>query len=141
MAGEAVRIRNPDAIRPWQHVMDPVMGYLMLAQRLGRGDGSFAEAWNFGPGEDKEIPVSALVQGLAAHWGNDANWVPDRADNPHEAVYLKLDCEKARTRLDWRPAIDFDLTLKLSSEWYRAFHRGADMRAVTLQQINAVLAA
>jgi CDP-glucose 4,6-dehydratase len=141
MAGEAVRIRNPDAIRPWQHVMDPVMGYLMLAQRLVQGGSSFAEAWNFGPGEDKEIPVSALVQGLAAHWGADARWVLDKADNPYEAAYLKLNCEKARTRLDWLPVIDFDLALKLSSQWYRAFHKGADMRAVTLQQIDTILAA
>jgi CDP-glucose 4,6-dehydratase len=141
MAGEAVRIRNPDAIRPWQHVMDPVMGYLMLAQRLVQGGSSFAEAWNFGPGEDKEIPVSTLVQGLAAHWGTDADWVLDQSDNPHEAAYLKLNCEKARTRLDWLPVIDFDLALKLSSQWYRAFHQGADMRAVTLQQINTILAA
>ena len=141
MAGEAVRIRNPDAIRPWQHVMDPVMGYLRLAERLVQGGSSFAEAWNFGPGEDKEIPVSALVQGLAAHWGTDARWVPDKSDNPHEAAYLKLNCEKARTRLDWLPVIDFDLALKLSSQWYRAFQRGSDMRAVTLQQIDAILTA
>ena len=141
MAGEAVRIRNPAAIRPWQHVMNPVMGYLMLAQRLFQGDKSFAEAWNFGPVEEKEITVSALVRGLAAHWGSDAHWVLDEADNPHEAAYLKLDCQKARTRLDWRPAIDFDLALKLSSEWYRAFHQGADMRTFTLQQIDTVLAA
>jgi CDP-glucose 4,6-dehydratase len=81
------------------------------------------------------------VQGLAAHWGADARWVLDKADNPYEAAYLKLNCEKARTRLDWLPVIDFDLALKLSSQWYRAFHKGADMRAVTLQQIDTMLAA
>lgn len=140
MAGEVVRIRNPNAIRPWQHVMDPVIGYLTLVQRMVQGGKRFAEGWNFGPHEDSEVPVSVLVKSLATHWGGDANWELDKGDNPHEAGYLKLDCTKARTQLDWQPVIGLDRALQLSSEWYRAFHRGADMRAVTLQQINEIIA-
>jgi CDP-glucose 4,6-dehydratase len=139
IAGQVVRIRNPDAVRPWQHVMDPVIGYLTLAQRLVQGGRQFAEGWNFGPHEDSEVPVATLVRRLAAHWGTDARWDLDEGDNPHEAAYLKLDCSKARTRLEWRPVIEFDRALELSSEWYRAFHGRADMRALTLRQIDEIL--
>jgi CDP-glucose 4,6-dehydratase len=139
MAGQVVRIRNPDAVRPWQHVMDPVIGYLTLAQRLVQGGRQFAEGWNFGPHEDSEVPVSTLVRQLAAHWGADARWDLDKGDNPHEAAYLKLDCSKARARLEWSPVIEFDRALQLSSEWYRAFHEHADMRALTLRQINETI--
>jgi CDP-glucose 4,6-dehydratase len=140
LAGEVVRIRNPAAIRPWQHVMDPVIGYLTLAQRLVQGGRPFAEGWNFGPSADSEVPVSVLVQTLAAHWGTGARWDLDEGDNPHEAAYLKLDCSKALARLEWHPLIGFDRALRLSSEWYRAFQDGADMRAVTLRQINEIVA-
>lgn len=139
MVGDVVRIRNPAAIRPWQHVLDPVIGYLTLAQRLVLGRREFAEGWNFGPHDDSEVPVSALVQKLAARWGGDARWELGNRDSPHEAAYLKLDCEKARTHLGWRPVIEFDRALQLCSQWYRAFHDGADMRAVTLQQISNVV--
>lgn len=139
MAGEVVRIRNPSAIRPWQHVLDPVIGYLTLVQRLVQDGRQLAEGWNFGPHEDSEVPVSLLVKTLAAHWGTDARWDLDDGDNPHEAAYLKLDCSKARTRLAWRPVIEFERAVRLSSDWYRAFQRGADMRAVTLEQISEVV--
>lgn len=139
MADEVGRIRNPAAIRPWQHVLDPIIGYLTLVQRLVQGGRQFAEGWNFGPHADSEVPVSVLVQKLAGHWGADARWGLDEGDNPHEAAYLKLDCNKARTRLHWNPVIDFDQALRLSSDWYRAFHQGADMRAVTLQQIKEIV--
>jgi CDP-glucose 4,6-dehydratase len=139
MAGDVVRIRNPGAIRPWQHVLDPVIGYLTLVQRLVQGGREFAEGWNFGPHQDSEVPVSVLMQTLAGRWGGDARWEHDKGDNPHEAAYLTLDCSKARTRLGWHPVIEFDRALQLTSQWYRAFHDGADMRAVTLQQIGAVV--
>jgi CDP-glucose 4,6-dehydratase len=140
MAGDVVRIRNPAAVRPWQHVLDPVIGYLTLVQRLVKGGQEFAEGWNFGPHADSEVPVSVLMQTLADRWGADARWEHDKGDNPHEAAYLTLDCSKARTRLGWRPVIEFDRALQLTSQWYRAFHDGADMRTVTLQQISAVVA-
>jgi CDP-glucose 4,6-dehydratase len=140
MAGDIVRIRNPGAIRPWQHVLDPLIGYLTLAQHLVQGGQEFAEGWNFGPHEDGEVSVLVLVQKLARIWGSDVCWELDKGDNPHEAAYLKLDCSKARTRLGWHPAIELDRAVQLSSQWYRALHDGGDMRAATLQQIGAVLA-
>ena len=102
----------------------------------GPGGREFAEGWNFGPHEDSEVPVSVLVQTLAGRWGADARWELDKGDHPHEAAYLKLDCGKARTRLGWRPVVDFDRAMQLTSQWYRAFHDGANMRAVTLEQIS-----
>jgi CDP-glucose 4,6-dehydratase len=140
MAGGVVRIRNPGAIRPWQHVLDPVIGYLTLVQQLAQGKSEFAEGWNFGPHQGSDVPVSVLVQALADGWGPNARWEIDKGDNPHEAAYLKLDCENARTRLGWRPVVEFDRALQLCCQWYRALHDGADMRAVTLQQIGTVVA-
>jgi CDP-glucose 4,6-dehydratase len=139
IAGDIVRIRNPSAIRPWQHVLDPVIGYLMLVELLVKEGHAFAEGWNFGPREDSEVSVSVLVRAMAAGWGGKARWDLDEGDHPHEAQYLKLDCCKAQSRLGWNPAVSFDRTLQLTSSWYRAFHDGANMRAVTLEQIAAVL--
>lgn len=140
MSGHLVRIRNPQAVRPWQHVLDPVIGYLTLLERLVQDGRQFAEGWNFGPHEDAEVAVSVVVQKLARSWGTGAHWELDKGDNPHEATYLKLDCSKARASLGWHPAVEFDRAIQLTSEWYRALHDGADMRAATLEQIGAVLA-
>jgi CDP-glucose 4,6-dehydratase len=139
IAGDVVRIRNPKTVRPWQHVLDPVIGYLTLVQRLVGGSRRYAEGWNFGPHADSEVPVAQLVEKLAKHWGTDARWQLDTGDNPHEAAYLTLDCSKAESTLDWHPLIGLDRALQLSSEWYRAFSAGTDMRAFTLRQIGAVI--
>ncbi len=139
IAGETVRIRNPRSVRPWQHVLDPLIGYLLLAQNLVEGGRPFEEGWNFGPNEDSELSVADLVQALAREWGSEARWQLDEAQNPHEANFLKLDCSKARSRMGWRPLSTFDETMRITSEWYRAFHDGADMRSVTLRQIELVV--
>ena len=139
MADAALRIRNPSAVRPWQHVLDPVLGYLRLAERLVEGGRAYAEGWNFGPATASEVPVSRVVDALARLWGGSARWEHDAGEHPHEAVYLKLDCAKASARLGWRPLIDLDQALELTVEWYRGLAAGVDMRALTLAQMQRVL--
>lgn len=135
-AGESVLIRSPHAIRPWQHVMEPLGGYLLLAQRLFEEGSSYAEAWNFGPQDQDAKPVQWIVQRLMELWGDGASWRLDERPQPHEATYLKLDCSKAKNRLGWQPRMDLAAALEKIVVWYRAFERGEDMRALTLQQIQ-----
>lgn len=139
MAGEALRIRNPASVRPWQHVLDPVLGYLVLAERLVKDGRGFAEGWNLGPSAASEVPVRRVVDGLVKLWGGQARWEADGGQHPHEAAYLKLDCSKALARLGWHPLLDLDEALRLTAEWYQAFAAGADMQALTAAQINLVL--
>lgn len=135
-AGEKVVIRSPGAIRPWQHVLEPLRGYLMLAERL-YGDGeAFRGGWNFGPRDDDARPVQAIVERMANQWGGGADWELDHGANPHEATYLKLDSSKATQLLGWRPVTTLDLTLDWLVEWYRAHQTGEDLRALTLEQLS-----
>lgn len=140
LSGEVLHIRNPGAVRPWQHVLDPVSGYLALAQRLtSEQDGQgFAEGWNFGPRASSMVTVSEIIEKLIRIWG-EAAWRIDRGEHVHEAAVLSLDCAKAAERLGWRSMIDLETTLQLTSEWYRSHHEGADMREVTLAQIERFL--
>jgi CDP-glucose 4,6-dehydratase len=98
-----VNIRNPHAIRPWQHVLEPLSGYLLLAQKLYEEGEAFCEGWNFGPDDEDAKPVSWIVDFLTKAWGENASWKLDDVDHPHEAHYLKLDCSKVKARLDWHP--------------------------------------
>ncbi|MDR3467817.1 MAG: CDP-glucose 4,6-dehydratase [Xanthobacteraceae bacterium] len=139
MAEEPLLIRNPLAIRPWQHVLDPVLAYLLLAERLFARPGAFAQAWNFGPSADSEVSVETVVNRVVRLWGAGAGWQNDGGEHPHEAACLKLDCTKAATQLGWRPLLSLDDALRLTVEWYRAFQDGGDMRAVTLGQIGRIL--
>jgi CDP-glucose 4,6-dehydratase len=139
LAGTGPRIRNPDAIRPWQHVVDPVIAYLMLAERLAEGGREFAEAWNFGPATGNEVSVTEICNRLCRAWGPGAHWTKDTDAHPHEAAMLKLDCTKAKDRLGWRPLLDLDRAISLTVDWYRAYHSRADIRAFTLAQISGVL--
>ena len=135
--GEPVRIRNPQAIRPWQHVLEPLSGYLRLAEALASpGGASFAEAWNFGPADDDAQPVQWIVERLLEHWGDSPGWTRDDTPQPHEAHYLKLDCSKARARLDWVPHWKLATALAAIIDWQRAVASGGDVRAVTLAQIS-----
>lgn len=140
LAGGALRIRNPAAIRPWQHVLDPVLAYLGIAQRIFEGGHEFAESWNFGPGPDSEVLVAKIADCITQLWGGGVTWEPDGGSHPREAMYLKLDCTKAKTRLGWRPVVDLDEALRMTVEWYRGFNRKEPMRDLTLKQIEAVLA-
>jgi CDP-glucose 4,6-dehydratase len=135
-AHEPVNIRNPDAIRPWQHVLEPLSGYLMLAERLQRNGPEFAEAWNFGPLDEDAKPVSWIAQTLVKRWGNAAAWQVGRSKGPHEAAYLKLDCSKARARLGWRARWPLAEALARVVDWHKAHASGDDMRAFSLRQIQ-----
>ena len=135
-AGTPVRLRSPDAVRPWQHVLDPLAGYLALAERLHVEGPAFAEAWNFGPADDDARPVRWVVEQLVSGWGGGASWDFDPAPQPHEANYLKLDCSKTRSRLGWHPRWPLSGALEKTCAWHKAFSIGANMREFTLAQIR-----
>lgn len=131
-----VLIRNPQAIRPWQHVLEPLFGYLLLAQKLYEDGADYAEGWNFGPNEDDARPVKWIVEQLTEMWGEGASWVIDKAEHPHEAHYLKLDCSKAKMRLRWQPRWSLAQALENIVAWHKAHQRGDDIRELSLRQIS-----
>ena len=133
--GEEVVIRMPDAVRPWQHVLEPISGYLILAERLAAGDANAAEGWNFGPADSDARPVGWIVDQMTNRWGEGASFRVE-ADGPHEAKLLKLDCSKAKAELGWEPQLTLDRALEWVIDWYRAHVDGADMRERSLQQID-----
>lgn len=134
--GKTVNIRNPNSVRPWQHVLEPLRGYLTLAEHLHDHGASYAEGWNFGPNDEDARPVGWIVEKMAGLWGSDAMWQNDAGAHPHEATYLKLDISKARKRLDWHPTLRLEDALKLIIDWSRQRQSGADIRTLTLAQIN-----
>jgi CDP-glucose 4,6-dehydratase len=136
LAGAAVDIRNPGATRPWQHVLNPLSGYLALAERLC-DDADAATAWNFGPLESDARPVGWIIERLASMWPGGLAWEHDGGVHPHEASYLKVDSSRARARLAWTPRWDLDRALESIVEWYIALQDGRDMRAVSLRQLEA----
>jgi CDP-glucose 4,6-dehydratase len=133
---EPVLIRNPHAVRPWQHVLEPLRGYLTLAERLFIDGSSYAEAFNFGPREDDVQPVDWIARQLAFRWGDSATWRVDGANNPHEASMLRLDISKALYQLAWRPVLDLNAGLQLTVSWTRANLDGQNMHGYTVAQIN-----
>jgi CDP-glucose 4,6-dehydratase len=133
---EHVVIRNLHAVRPWQHVLEPLRGYLLLAERLFTDGASYADAFNFGPCQADAQPVEWVVSKLAAKWGGSAAWKVDSEIHPHEASLLRLDVSKAADRLAWRPVLNLDAGLQLTVDWVRANLDGQDMHAFTLAQIN-----
>jgi len=136
LAGEVVRVRNPNSIRPWQHVLNPLSGYLVLAQALCESP-EHATGWNFGPVDEDARPVGWMVERMAELWHEELRWALDEGPHPHEARYLKLDSSRARGRLGWRPPVALEEALASIVEWYQALRDGADMRAVTLGQIES----
>src|SRR5262245_40499011 len=140
MNGETVIIRKKSAIRPWQHVLEPLNGYLTLAEYLYGDARGFSEAWNFGPLESGVKPVSSVVDQLTSLWGCYDSWTPDRTQGPHEDNYLMLDCSKAHARLGWRPVINLKTALHWTVDWAKSFQAKADMRNVTEGQIVQFMA-
>ena len=135
--GEPVAVRNPLATRPWQHVLEPLSGYLVLAQALYERGSEAAEGWNFGPPDEDAWPVSTVVARLAAAWGEGARWEPAVGARPHEAMLLRVDAAKARTRLKWRPRLRVGEALDWTVAWARVVDGGASALSATLGQIEA----
>jgi CDP-glucose 4,6-dehydratase len=135
--GETVSIRNPHAVRPWQHVLEPLSGYLKLAQSLFEREHVNAEAWNFGPFDQDVQSVQWIVQHLCQLWGAQAHWSLQPGDHPHEASYLKLDISKARDRLQWSPRWSLSTALGHTTQWHQAWLANQNMHAFSLQQISA----
>jgi CDP-glucose 4,6-dehydratase len=133
--GEPVRIRNPRATRPWQHVLEPLSGYLLLAQQLVEQGQAQAQGWNFGPHDHDAQPVSRIVELLCEAWGDGARWELVGESGPHEAMFLKLDISKARVQLGWNPRWGLPRALGEIIHWHRAWLGEEDMRAVCLDQI------
>ena len=135
-AGHPVMIRNPHSIRPWQHVLEPLSGYLTLAEKLYTEGPVHAEGWNFGPHDIDAKPVEWIIERMTQEWGAGASWQLDGQNHPHEATYLKLDCSKARGQLGWHPRWDIGQTIAKIVEWHKANDQGANMREFTLAQIT-----
>lgn len=132
-----VIVRNPRATRPWQHVLEPLSGYLMLAQRLyTEGTEGFAAGWNFGPRDQDVKPVEAILDHMVECWGEGASWLLDQDTHPHEAQLLKLDISKAESQLKWHPRWTLESTLDRIIEWHRCWLSGGDVKVKTLEQIS-----
>lgn len=134
--GEKVRIRSPFAIRPWQHVLEPLSGYLRLAELLYTEGPKFAQAWNFGPYDHDAKDVEWITKTICEFWGDEASFEIDKKPQPHEANYLKLDCSKANAELNWSPKWDIQTTLKSIVDWNKAYLNNEDVRELTKRQIH-----
>lgn len=139
IAGKSLQLRNPLAVRPWQHVLEPLAGYLMLLEAGFERRPHIDGGWNFGPGPDSERSVAALVDEFTRHFGAGARWTQDRAAHPHEARLLRLDTSKARETLGWSPILSFEEGVEWTAQWYRAFADERNLRETTLLQVDRYL--
>lgn len=133
---EVACIRNPDAIRPWQHVLEPLAGYLLLAEKLWQSPETFSQAWNFGPHENDAQPVRVIADCLTDLWGQDAQWIEEQKTFAHEAKTLKLDITKAKNKLGWKPRLNLEQALHYVTDWYKSWQQNQDMKKITLAQIQ-----
>jgi CDP-glucose 4,6-dehydratase len=136
IASTPVRIRCPKSVRPWQHVLEPLHGYISLAERLLAPDTRYASAYNFGPTDDDAWTVERIANYLAGLWGKNATWISAPDGGGHEAGMLRLDSSKARAELHWKPRLSTETSLKWTIEWFQAWSNGADMQKFTLKQIK-----
>ncbi len=135
IAGDQLQLRAPGAIRPWQHVLEALGGYLMIAQHLAKGQDWAATSWNFGPADSDTQPVGWIADRMIEAWGR-GSWDNCQAPQPHEANILKLDCSKARSQLGWKPVLGLEGALQWIVDWHRAVADGADARSFTVAQLN-----
>ncbi len=135
--GESVVLRNPDAIRPWQHVLEPLSGYLLLLENMFDKGVEFAQAWNFGPEKADERPVAWVADQAAKEWGGGASWKLDSTPQPHEAPTLRLDCAKAHKHLGWTPRLSLQDALRWTVQWHKSVIAGREAREVCDEQIRA----
>jgi CDP-glucose 4,6-dehydratase len=135
-AKKSLVIRNPLATRPWQHVLEPLSGYLVLAQALYEEGAKFDGAWNFGPRDDDARAVQEVINLLIKNWGSVANWTQDQREQPHEAHSLKLDCSKARQYLNWTPRWGLEQAIENIIQWHHAYQKQSNLREISLQQIS-----
>lgn len=134
-AKETLIIRNPLATRPWQHVLEPLSGYLVLAQALYQEGSRFDGGWNFGPRDQDARSVREVIELLIHDWGSEVSWAQDKLEQPHEAHSLKLDCSKARQYLDWAPRLSLEQAMKSIVHWHQAHQQHGDMREISLKEI------
>jgi CDP-glucose 4,6-dehydratase len=134
--GEKVKIRSPYAIRPWQHVLEPLNGYLTLAAKLFTDGAAYAQAWNFGPDDADARNVEWITKTICEMWGEDASFEIDSNPQPHEANYLKLDCSKVKAELNWFPKWNIETALRTIVDWNKAYLKGENIRKVTINQIE-----
>jgi CDP-glucose 4,6-dehydratase len=136
---KSIEIRNPHSVRPWQHVFEPLNGYLLLAEKLYLQGGGYGEAFNFGPREDDAKSVLYIVENFAKYWGEGLTWKFDSALHPHEAQFLKLDCSKANLKLNWQPQWNLNKAIESTVAWQKAYICQKNMRAYSLEQIDEYL--
>jgi len=133
-SGTTLEIRSPNSTRPWQHVLEPLSGYLMLAEQLYTNSSGFSEAWNFGPADEDARPVSWIIERMAK-MRSEVSWQYNKTQQPHEANFLKLDSSKAHSQLNWWPRWSLETALEKTLEWHQAWRNDKDMKKVTLAQI------
>ena len=132
----SIEIRNKSSTRPWQFVLDLLFGYILLAEKMWEDGKKFSQGWNFGPEDDDVKPVSSIIEYLVDQLGDDASWIHDASQQPHEAQLLKLDISKSKQLLGWQPRWSLFRALDSIVEWQKVWLRGGDLRAVTLKQIR-----
>ena len=137
LVGESVPVRNPRSVRPWQHVLEPLSGYLILGMKLLQEGPEFAEAWNFGPAERERVTARSIVEKLIELWGSGSWHHEGSTESKSESMMLRLSWEKAATRLRWQPVYTIDEALTEISSWFKAFQDGEDMYSVCLDHLNA----
>ena len=133
---QILQVRNPDAIRPWQHVLEPISGYMTLCEKMWYEPSKFSKGWNFGPEDESVCTVKEVTDKVSALWGNHAVWTKSNGDHPHEATLLKLDITEAKKKLAWIPKWDLDTALEKTVSWYKSYYNGEDIHKMSLEQIN-----
>ena len=133
---KTLQVRNPIAVRPWQHVLEPLSGYMVLCENMWNQPSQYSEGWNFGPVDESVCTVEEIIKRVAEYWGDQADWVKSNGEHPHEATLLKLDITKAKKQLGWEPKWDLDTALEKTVSWYKNYYNGEDIHVMSLQQIE-----